>query len=129
MTEAEAIDLLMERKGAVLAAIAWGGFLLVGRGYVLTDGDSVGYVPACMAARLPRVLRCPVRRLVRLYRPEKELVLLLATFVGRTIVVALGKRAPVLPPQGCFHTLGGTPGCPPLQAVPWPGSADDTGTT
>lgn len=117
MTETEIIDYLMSKKGEVLSATAWEGYLAAGRGFLATDGQSVSYFPASMAAHFPPVVRRRLLPLVKAYRPERELVVLLVVPIGREIMLALGKRTPALTPEEAFLKHAGTPGCPPMQII------------
>lgn len=124
MTEARAIDLLMTHKGETLAATAHEGFCAGGRGFLVTDGQSVGYFTENLTVLFPPIMRKRVQRLVRSYRPESELVVALAVPFGERHMMALGKRKPPLTPEECFLKHAGTPGCPPIQVVRVPVGED-----
>jgi hypothetical protein len=117
MTESQVIDCLMERKGEVLSATGWEGFLAGGKGFLVTDGQNVSYFPACMAAHFPPVVRRRVQRLVESYQPATQIVVLLAVPVDREIMCVLRTHTPILSPEQAFLKHVGTPGCPPLQIV------------
>jgi hypothetical protein len=128
MTERQVIDLLMTNKGEVLTATAWEGFIASGRGFMVSDGQSVGYFPACITAHFPPLIHRRVERLVKSYRPERDIVVLLAVPVDREIMLALGKRTPILSPEAAFLKHTGTEGCPPMQPVYYPVGVQESGT-
>jgi hypothetical protein len=117
MTEARAVDLLMVHKAEVLAATGWEGHLAGGRGFMVCDGQNVGYFTENLALLFPPALRKRARRLLRAYDPAREVVVALAVPVGERHMMALGKRTPSLPPEEAFLKRVGTPGCPPIQVV------------
>jgi hypothetical protein len=120
MTERQAIDLLIKNKGEVLAGTGWEGYLAAGRGFLVSDGQNVGYFPARLAVHFPSVLRRRVQRLVKSYQPERELVVLLSVLFEGKIMLALGKRTPALTPEEAFLKHAGTPGMPSMQPVYFP---------
>jgi hypothetical protein len=120
MTEARAIDALMQHKAEVVAGTGWEGFCAAGKGFMVADETSVGYFPACVVVRFPRAVRKRVRRLVRAYEPETEIVVLLSVPMGEQVMVALGKRTPALTPEEAFLKHAVTPACPPMQPVLFP---------
>jgi hypothetical protein len=117
MTESQAIDFLMDRKGEVLSATGWEGYLAAGKGFLVTDGQSISYFPACMVAPFPPVVRRRVQRLVKSYKPTTQIVVLLAVPVDREIMLALGKCTPALTPEEAFLKHCGTDGCPLMEVV------------
>jgi hypothetical protein len=117
MTERQAIDLLMQHKSEPLAATAWEGYMAAGRGFLMTDGQSVSYIPLSLVGRFQQQIRRRLLLLVKSYRPATQVVVLLAVPVDREIMLALGKRAPVFTPEAAFLKHAGTPGCPPMQIV------------
>ena len=117
MTESEAIDLLMEKKGEILAGTGWEGYCKAGKGFLVTDGQSVSFMPLSLVERFQQPIRRRVQRLVKSYQPERELVVLLAVPFEGQIMLALGKRTPALRPEEAFLKHAGTPGCPPMHTI------------
>lgn len=117
MTEAQAIDYLMKNKGEVLSITGWEGYMAGGPGFMVCDGQNVGYFTENLAVLFPPAMRKRVRRLLRAYDPAREVVVALAVPVGERYMMALGKRTPSLPPEEAFLKRVGTPGCPPIQVV------------
>jgi hypothetical protein len=115
VTEVEAIDLLMRRKGEALAATSWEGFCTAGRGFMVSDMRNVGYFPASMAGLFHPPLRKRMQRLLTRYNPRTEIVVVLSVPLGARAMVAIGKRRPTLPPEQAFLTLAGTPALPPME--------------
>jgi hypothetical protein len=125
MTESQAIDFLMERKGKVLAATGWEGFLAAGKGFLVTDGQSVSFMPLSLVGRFQTHIRRRLLPLVKSYVPATQIVVaLLVPLDPATIVIALGTRMPALAPEEAFLQYTGTPALPPMQTVfhaPQPG--------
>jgi hypothetical protein len=116
MTEAQAIDFLMEHKGPALSATAWEDYVTGGRGFLLSDGSEVAYCSGGIAP-LFRAIHKRLQRLLKSYQPAREIVVVFAVpFDGRAML-ALGKRTPALTPEEAFLALAGTPGMPPMQVV------------
>jgi len=120
MTETEAINLLMEHKGEVLAATGWEGYCKAGKGFLVTDGQSVSFMPLSLVGWFQQPIRRRLLPLVKSYQPERELVVLLAVPFEGQIMMALGKRTPALKPEKAFLKHCGTEGCPPMQTIKFP---------
>jgi hypothetical protein len=124
MTKAHAIDLLMTHKGEVLAATGWEGYLACGPGFLVADAHNVGYLPKCLAQHFPPAIRKRLQRLVKSYRPETEVVVMLVYPVEGTVLLALGKRKPLLPPEEALLKWAGRPGLPPMETALFPVAED-----
>jgi hypothetical protein len=118
LTETQAINFLMERKGEVLSATAWEGYLAGGRGCVMADGLTASFLPLSLVAHFETPIRRRLLPLVKSYAPDRQIVVALVVLLDpATILIALGKRTPALSPEKAFLKHVGTPGCPTMQIV------------